>query len=365
MKNLLKVSAILIAFLFIVFSCQKRKPVSTDNQNLQRLNKDESGHPADSNDFGDDDMVYFEDLISGDLNNLNNTFYTPSNIQFTVSLDNTNDTTIVLTKKMMEFSDTTALFNAIGIMEYQLDSILDAWETANAFVSLRKSYEGQSYTSAVDYRNKRPFMDPTIECMVNEEKCLKAGNLIFIYLLKQKKQIVYDELTEDADIYDIIINSGDPCLPGDKIDKSKCYTDASSIPFDCDYLYGGYQGQYVILCTKFNYLDLFTASLGMETSLLEYSDYSNSYDPIKTTNLHMRKDQWHVVKWRFNKNKTHVNIWSSNKVFNTNKKIQNLKHIIARKNGFFLMPYCVEAFERVHAWPFIYENDLHHEDYKN
>jgi hypothetical protein len=364
MKNLIKVSAILFALLLTVFSCQKKNPSLSENANLQRLNKNESGHPADSNDFGDDDMVYFEDLISGDLNNLNNTFYTPSNIQFTVSLDSTNDTTIVLTKKMMEFSDTTTLFNAIGIMEYQFDSILDEWEITNSFTSLRRSYNDYVFASREDIENKRPFMEPTMESMANEDKCFKVGDLVFIYLLNQDKEIIYNILTSNADIFDINTQSSVNCLLGSNKNKYYCYLSENDMPYDCYYE----SGNYLMVCTKFNWSDLSIAKIGLKIELFEYNYVNNSWDRPSTKNLHMRKDQWHVVEWRDDWTSSNVNVWNTNKWINIsnnpNKKAKRLIYVIDSKFGLFPKPYCLESFERVHFWPFIYNYDYHFEDYQ-
>lgn len=353
MRNYLKLLPIIC--MVWIMACQKSNPEVLNEES--KFAKGENAHPFDPATINPDDVIDFEDLVTRDLSELDYTIYEPSNLEINFTVDN-NNRSVVLNEKMLHFADTNKLFDAINIFEYQFDSILNNWEILNGLTSLRRSYEDLIITDLVDLESLMPPIDLTIESMINTDYSYRVDDRIIVYLLEEKLNVIYNINTQTVDYFDMDINSSATCIGSEKDDKFKCYNGNQTPTFTpC---VTNWSGDYVLYCRKANFLDVFTSSISMQVWLMKMNSHGGGYQ-MTTENLHMRKDQWHKVSWRWNKNASHVTHHLSDLWVHAKKAKAKLKYVFTRKNGVMLEPFCVEAFERVHAWPFNYEQDLHHE----
>lgn len=318
----------------------------------QHLYKDSTETHIDS--IGFDLIIHPEDSIYSEINYIDCSNYTPSITGYTVTFSDNSDTVIDLNKPMVYFSDSIKFKEAMRIIDYRNDSVLNDWENSQSFVSLRRAFSFTEYSSIDELASaiENTSSDNALVSLLNEQSSIRIGDSLYVSFFNKGEVVLIDLNSyehssinlrdlEDCDTRTIVY------MKGYDADYKPCQL---------------FEAEYMLFGLKYNDITFASAIVGCGIKIA--SKLSSGGWVLSSAKFHMRKDPWHRVCFKkANQNNytcVTIDILMENKIFDSKYYNYNFKKVIR----FLPKPLCVNKFERVHYWKWNYNEDLHIDDWQ-
>ena len=342
-----------VCVLMIAFAgCDKQ----TQHSSVSSQNDGHSGFRSD--DEGDGDTVDMSDLAAASIS-------TSGISLFTLDLQ-THVSHVSLTlqgmfrngESMLYFEDFDVFETTMESLLYQTDSVMDEWEDNFAFVSFRNHYEN-TYSGPLNYQELALIRipDPYFESVVSTDSSVRVGDTIYKYDFTE--QLVYAVPVGSGTVQQHGIgprSSHDCPNQGLRVSRCRIYT----TPIHPVYQ----QSHWDLECIKWNESWWINSSFGAKTTIrLHHPDGSWSrhigYQGMMTW------DKWHDVIFKRHGDNYYatfepsIGYWSNNEVWHLRSTSGNVVQIFSRCK--LCQAHCVPTNERIHAWMYDYNDDLHHD----
>lgn len=255
---------------------------------------------------------------------------------------------------MLAFSDTNQLFEAINILDYRPLDTLEAFAIGKGYESLLSDYIMPKISGHINNTTEIiEVNDYTVAAIENKDAALRIGDSIWLSFYKKKLSVLISIPGYTYSIHPW--GQSSDC----ENQMMQNYTEGY---FNDDWS-NGFAGvsPFKIVSRKINTISFARSILKSEMRLYVKDNFSSSYVLLKAKHLNMRKDHWHIVKWKkaraLHYNTIIDDIWVSN----MGKKRKRLVYYYARENAIFPRPFCVPEFQRIHNWTIYYNKDLHND----